>query len=127
MIKSNICKNDQTASLGVVEPEARLLAGILAQTFFDLRARDPLTSVDALLFFMDPQAGEMFLEAIVQPNELVRTYAKKFVQPFPITGTFMDLCIISSTLSYAVSKVGVLIKSKRVVPAGTGVSWLRPR
>jgi hypothetical protein len=66
----------------------------------------------------EPTAGEMILEAIVQPNELVRTYAKKFVQPFTITGTFMDLCIISSTLSYAVSKEGVLIKS-----IDNGITW----
>lgn len=64
MIKNNHSTMDPPASLGVIEPHARLLAGVLAQTFFDLRSNDPLKSIDALLFFMDPEGAETYLDAM---------------------------------------------------------------
>ena len=74
MIKNNYSKRDQSASRGVIEPEARLVAGILAQTFFDLRSTDVLKSVDALLFFMDPEGAEIYLDAMgyqMEPHKIL--------------------------------------------------------
>jgi len=65
MVKNNYLDPDPPASRGVVYPEVRLLAGILTQSFFDFRSRDPVKSVDALLFFLDPEGAETFLYAIM--------------------------------------------------------------
>jgi hypothetical protein len=86
MVKNNYLDPDPPASRGVVYPEVRLLAGILTQSFFDFRSRDPVKSVDALLFFLDPEGGETFLEAMgyqLEPYKILdilsggEIYAKK--------------------------------------------------
>lgn len=44
-------------AVGQVDPGAALVAAVLCQSLEDLRSPDPLKAVDALLFWIDDQAG----------------------------------------------------------------------